>query len=262
MSTVAGVLLDIQGTLLDVSMRAIPGAPRAVETLKDAGLRVRYVTNIDSVCASTILGRLVSAGIPATIDEIFSPATALRAFLDGRPGATCHLLLPPDIEADFTDRAVGSVGQADLVVIGDVKEGFTYERLNEALRQLLGGARLVALNRGRTYPGPDGALLDTGAFAAALEWGASTEAYVVGKPSAELLRLALKDMGVPPADAVMVGDDAAGDVGGGHAAGARTVLVRTGKYSVEAARHAPAAPDLVIDSIADLPHALEAFGRT
>jgi HAD superfamily hydrolase (TIGR01458 family) len=262
MSRVDGVLLDIQGTLLDVSMRAIPGASGAVEALKGAGLRVRYDTNLDSVCASTIVGRLVSAGIPASIDEIFSPAKALRAFLDGRPDATCHLLLPPDIEVDFADRAVRPGGQADLVVIGDVKEGFTYERLNEALRQLLGGAGLVALNRGRTYPGPDGPLLDTGAFAAALEWGASTEAYVVGKPTAELLRLALEDMGVRPADAVMVGDDAAGDVGGGHAAGARTVLVRTGKYSVEAVSRATVAPDLVIDSIADLPDALEALGRT
>jgi HAD superfamily hydrolase (TIGR01458 family) len=261
MPEIRAALLDIQGTLLDASNRAIPGAGDAVAELKRAGIRVRYVTNIDSVGAATILARLETAGIPATLDEVFSPVAALLGFLAAQDDATCEVLLPAELATEVSVYAVEAGAQADFVVVGDVKEGFTYGRLNEALRQLLGGARLVALNKGRNYPGPDGPLLDTGAFAAALEYGAATEAYVIGKPSSELLRLALADMGVAPPNAVMVGDDAAADVGGGQAVGTHTVLVRTGKFGPESLSRAPRPPDLVLDSVADLPAMIAALGR-
>jgi ribonucleotide monophosphatase NagD (HAD superfamily) len=76
-----------------------------------------------------------------------------------------------------------------------------------------------------------------------------------------LLRLALQDVSVEGAAAVMVGDDAAADVGGGHAVGARTVLVRTGKFSDEALARADVRPDIVLDSIAQLPEAIYEWAR-
>jgi HAD superfamily hydrolase (TIGR01458 family) len=252
MTPIAGVLLDIQGTLLDASNRAFPGAADTVAALKRDGLAVRYVTNIDSVGTGAILARLVEAGIPAALEEVFSPIVALRCFLCSQPHAACRFLLPEGLADEVSAYAVAANREPDFVVVGDLKAGFTYERLNSALRDLLAGARLVALNKGRYYLEPGGAVLDTGAFAAALEHAASTEAYVIGKPSTELLRLALANMGVPGGDAVMVGDDAAADVGGGHAVGARTILVRTGKFTREALASAGIAPDLVVDSIADV----------
>jgi phospholysine phosphohistidine inorganic pyrophosphate phosphatase len=53
-----------------------------------------------------------------------------------------------------------------------------------------------------------------------------------------------------------VGDDAAADVGGGHAVGAKTVLVRTGKFTPQALAAAAVQPDAILDSVADLPDAL------
>jgi len=262
MGKVAGVLLDIQGTLLDATNRALPGAADAVAMLGSDGIRVRYVTNIDSVAPRTILGRLQAAGISAELDEVFSPVAALVRFLLQRPAASCHLVVPDELAVELAPWAAELGQQADYVVVGDMKDGFTYARMNDALRQLLGGAQLVSLNRGRYYLGPEGPLLDTGAFAAALEYGAATQAYVIGKPSTELLRLALEDMDVDARDAVMVGDDAVADVSGGHAVGTRTVLVRTGKYTDEALAAAPIRPDTILESVADLPAALQAMGSS
>lgn len=257
MPRIAGVLLDIQGTLLDATSRAIPGAADVVAELERDGVRVRYVTNIDSVAPRTILGRLRAAGIPAELDEVFSPVAALQGFLAREPVARCHLVVPEELAAELEPWAAAAGQQADYVVVGDMREGFTYSRLNGALRHLLGGARLVALNKGRYYLGPDGPLLDTGAFACALEFAASKQAYVIGKPSTELLRLALEDMNVDARDAAMVGDDAVADVGGGHSVGTRTVLVRTGKFTDEALAAAPVRPDVILESVADLPAALQ-----
>jgi ribonucleotide monophosphatase NagD (HAD superfamily) len=96
-------------------------------------------------------------------------------------------------------------------------------------------------------------LLDSGAFVAGLEYAAGIEAEVVGKPTAAYFEAALAELGVPPAEAVMVGDDVESDVGGAKAVGMRGVLVRTGKFRKDALEGADPKPDAVLDSIADLP---------
>ena len=55
---------------------------------------------------------------------------------------------------------------------------------------------------------------------------------------------------------VMVGDDVCSDVPGAHAAGTRSVLVRTGKFSLSTLERSEIKPDLLLDSVADLPAAL------
>jgi HAD superfamily hydrolase (TIGR01458 family) len=258
-SPLKAVLLDIQGTLLAGDGTPIAGAGHAVESLKAAGLAVRFVTNIDSVTVATILARLKAAGIPAKESEIFSPVSAAKRFLARQERARCHLLLPPSIEPEFSAyRANGH--KADWVVVGDCREGFTYERLNAAFRVLRDGAEILALQKGRWFVSPDGAALDTGSFVAALEWGANRTAHVVGKPSTELLRMALEDVGGDPYSAVMVGDDICSDVPSAYSAGTRSVLVRTGKFSLSTLERSERKPDLLLDSIADLPSALAEIG--
>jgi ribonucleotide monophosphatase NagD (HAD superfamily) len=95
-------------------------------------------------------------------------------------------------------------------------------------------------------------VLDAGAFVAALEYGAGVQAQVVGKPSAEFFRLALRDMGLEASRVLVVGDDVASDGRGGAAAGCRTALVRTGKFQGTRSELAGFEPDLVLDSIAAL----------
>jgi ribonucleotide monophosphatase NagD (HAD superfamily) len=67
-----------------------------------------------------------------------------------------------------------------------------------------------------------------------------------------MFRSALADLGVDPADAVMIGDDIVNDVGGAQNAGVRGVLVKTGKYREELVADPGVTPDGVIASVADL----------
>lgn len=249
------VLLDIQGTLLTGDGNTIAGAGEAVTRLKEMDLAVRFVTNIDSVPVAEVTARLTAAGISADDDEVFSPVSAAKRFLSrsGRP--RCHLLLPPSIESEFDEfRAHGD--EVDWVVVGDCRDGFTYARLNAAFRLVKNGAQLLALQKGRWFVSPSGPLLDTGAFVTALEYATGGQAHVVGKPSTELMRMALEDVGGDPFSVVMVGDDMRSDIPGAHAVGARSVLVRTGKFSLSELERSEIKPDLLLDSIADLPVAL------
>jgi HAD superfamily hydrolase (TIGR01458 family) len=115
------------------------------------------------------------------------------------------------------------------------------------------GAELVALQHNRYWRRSDGLALDVGAFSAALEYGASTEAFVVGKPSPAFFQAALADVGASPEKAVMVGDDIEADIAGALACGVEGVLVRTGKYRKELLESSGVQPTKVVDSIADVP---------
>jgi len=142
--------------------------------------------------------------------------------------------------------------------VGDCKADFTYERLAVALDYLMNGAELVALQKGRYVIRPEGRFLDTGAFVAALEYASNTQAYVLGKPSAELLRLAIDDMDLSPHEVAMVGDDVESDVSGAFSVGARSIVVRTGKFTLDTYERSERKPDVLLDSVADLPSALGA----
>lgn len=95
-------------------------------------------------------------------------------------------------------------------------------------------------------------MLDIGGFVTALEYATGCEAMLIGKPSADFFRIALKDMRLPAAQVLMVGDDIDADVGGAQRAGLAGALVKTGKYRAAYCATASIAPDIVIDSVADL----------
>src|SRR5690606_15046853 len=116
------------------------------------------------------------------------------------------LFVPAPTHEDFRDLEITDDEPA-AVVVGDLGEAWSFEALNQAFRHLLGGARLVALQKNRYWRRPDGLALDAGPFVAALEYAASLEALVVGKPSREFFHLAAASMGVSPERVTVVGDD-------------------------------------------------------
>jgi len=87
---------------------------------------------------------------------------------------------------------------------------------------------------------------------AALEYAAGVEAEVIGKPSRAFYEMSLVDLGCEAKDVLVVGDDVENDCVGGAMAGCRTALVRTGKFESPALARSGAAPDLLLDSVADL----------
>ena len=254
-SAIRAVLLDVDGTLMSRG-QPIPGAVSTLRWLRDRGIRVRLLTNIDSRTPETVCRELAGAGLEVEVAEIFTPVVAALRFLEQRPGERCHLLLSAELAARFAAHDAG-VGPADHVLVGDCRELAGFAPLDAAFRRLMGGARLLALQRGRWWQAEDGPSLDTGAFVALLEYASGQRARTFGKPSVDFFETALADLGVSANEVLVVGDDPENDAGGARAVGAPCVLVRTGKLGargVEADQMS--AP--VIDSIADLPALLEA----
>lgn len=85
----------------------------------------------------------------------------------------------------------------------------------------------------------------------ALEYACGIEAEVVGKPSPEFFRSALQAIGVEAHQAIMIGDDIVGDVGGAQQCGMRALQVRTGKFRPGDEHHPEVRADGYVDNLAE-----------
>jgi len=245
------VLLDLDGTLY-VGSRAVHGAAAAVERLRGMGLHVRFTTNTDSMPPAAVVSRLAGMGVDCAPDEIVTPVALAHRLFTGPPPARVLAIAAPAVRDALAPHVVGADGNPTHVLIADPSYGATYADLDAAFLALRRGAVLVATQMGRWCRRDDGEHLDTGGWVRLLEYAAEAQALVLGKPSPDFFRLALEAAGIEARQAVVVGDDRAADVGGGRAAGCHTVLVRTGK----AGGGSGPEPDVLVDSVADLPDLL------
>ncbi len=259
MQRMGAVLIDIDG-VLTVSWEPIAGAVAALEHLRAAGIPLALVTNTTSRSRASIAAALAAAGFPVTASDILTaPAVAAAYLREHYPGARCLLLNSGDIRADLAGITLAGDDNlaVDVVLIGGAGPEFSYQAVNRAFGCLQAGARLVAMSRGMYWRTSDGLQLDSGAFVAGLEQAAGTTAEVVGKPAERFFSTALAHLRVTAGDALMIGDDIDNDVLAAQRCGLTGVLVRTGKYQARAHSGAAAAPDHVLDSIADLPRLLQ-----
>ena len=130
---------------------------------------------------------------------------------------------------------------------------YNYDLLNRAFVSVLAGARLVALQKNRFWRTERGPAMDAGAWVAAVEYAAEVEAELIGKPNRAYFETALEDLGLPTHQVAMIGDDIHTDILGACAVGAKTILVKTGKYTFDRGSNKDVRPNWTLDSIADVP---------
>ncbi len=254
----AAILLDVDG-VLHVSGRVIPGAPEAVRELREAGHRLRFVTNNTTRPRAALADELRACGIELDDDELQTTAAAAARALAGR---RVLALVMAALVADLDAMELVGDG-ADAVLLGGADETdetgrvFSYMNLARAFGELELGAELYCLHKNRWWQTSRGPLLDSGAFVAGLEYASGVEATVLGKPSRAYFEAALEALDAEPELTWMVGDDLDSDVAGAQRYGLKTVLVRTGKFRPDELNRSMVVPDAVISSVAYLPEWLE-----
>jgi HAD superfamily hydrolase (TIGR01458 family) len=254
----AAILLDIEG-VLQVSWQAVPGAAEAVDRLREAGHRLRFVTNSTTRSRVQLAEQMRETGFELEDDELQTTGGVAAQVLKGK---RVLALTMPGILDDLNGLQLVGMN-VDAVLVGGADEGeetgrvFSYLNLNRAFHELEAGAELYCLHKNRWWQTADGARLDAGAFVAGLEYAADTEATVLGKPSGAYFAAALSALDAEPELTWMVGDDIEGDILGAGNYGLRTVLVRTGKFRPDDVDRLRVHPDGIVSSIAQLPDWLE-----
>jgi HAD superfamily hydrolase (TIGR01458 family) len=238
------VLIDLAG-VLHTGDDALPGAVRALDRLRASGLPLRFLTNTTRTPSTILFAKLQRMGFTLAAAEIQTAALAARTLVRAR-GLRPLWLIHPDIAGEMGDSAA----EPDIVVLGDMGTHFTYPLLNHAFRLLMQGLPLMAMARNRYFMEPDGLSLDMGAFVAGLEYSAGVTAEITGKPAPAFFNAALAELGIAPAEAVLIGDDLSDDIGGAQAAGIPGILVRTGKFRSGDDAHPTIHPTAVYDDFA------------
>lgn len=244
-------LFDLDGVFY-VDNHLIEGGNQTLSFLREKEIPFRFITNNTTKSRRKLAQKLCNLGLDVIEEEIISANYAGVLILDQLKITDCKLVLGAKAQEDYSHFKKEKQAP-EAVVIGDIGGQWDYSLMNTLLQDLLNGAQLIALHKGRYFESEGELTLDAGAFVAGLEYASGTIATVVGKPNPTFFELATADFSCAPNEIVLVGDDFINDIEGGKKMGYITIMVQTGKYRPNLAKKAPIQPDVYLPSIADLP---------
>jgi 4-nitrophenyl phosphatase len=253
----AAYVFDLDGTIY-LGDELLPGARRLVETLRERGAGVRFVSNNPTRDLAQYAEKLAGLGLPTPVEEIVNTTvTMTRWLLDHHPEAVVFPVAEEPLRRALAEAGIRtSEDPAEIdIVVASYDRGFDYRKLQIAFDAIWFHRRatLVATNPDRFCPLPGGrGEPDCAAVTAAIETCTGTTCRaIVGKPDPAMLVAALQGLDVAPADCLVVGDRLATDIRMGIDAGMPTALVLTGDTQEDELRDlsADAAPTFVVERI-------------
>lgn len=165
-------------------------------------MEIRFVTNTTKESRLSLTHRLTDVlGFNIGQHEIYSSLSAAVDYVKSNQ-LNPFYLLSKDARTDFP---VATSSSHDSVVVGLAPDEFFYENLNTAFNVLRSHPRLIAIHEGKYYKREDGLAIGPGFFTKGLEYSASVQATVVGKPNQYFFRAAIP-AGCDPENCVMIGD--------------------------------------------------------
>jgi len=227
------VLCDLDRVVW-LAHQPIPGSVRAIASLREAGIRVVFVTNNSFSTYEEQVAALGSIGIPAEGDIVTSAMSAATAMKSGWRVLVCGgrgLIeevgrVTKDVVVAYNEPMAS--GPFDAVVVGFHRE-FNYQVLTDALTAVRAGAVLIGSNDDPTYPTPNGPIPGGGSILAAIEKASGVTPTVTGKPYGPMAKLVRELCGdVTPEEMVMIGDRSDTDGGFARTLGARFAMVLSG----------------------------------
>lgn len=225
------IVFDIHGVLIGRNRAPSEiSEGELVMSLRRTGSKVRFLTNSSSVSRTSVVDQLLSIGIKAKEEEVFTAAITAgfylrqtgvkhRLFVIGSPGLCLEIstICGPQVEWVTPENATTVVVSRDL---GLAEE--TLDRLGRAAEVFL-----IATCRDPHFRSFSGVAVGPGATVERVERTLGKTAFVVGKPNPYVLTAV---MGIPPEDlgaTLVVGDSPAQDVALGRNGGCATALIAT-----------------------------------
>lgn len=236
----------------------IAGSVHAIESLRDAGHRVLFVTNNSFSVVADQENALAKIGIDAHNDVVTSSQAAgallrkgERVLLGGGPGAVEAIINAGAILAGRSDDHTHGDADAqkknseldqefeqqfdreiEVVMVG-YHATFDYRGLTRLSNAVRNGARLIATNDDATYPTPHGLIPGGGSILAAIVAASGEEPIIAGKPHKPMADLVRQVLGINDlSDAWMVGDRPSTDGLFAQTVGCKFAQVLTGISSL------------------------------
>ena len=249
-----GILSDIDGTLY-YKGAPVPGAIEAVEMLREKGIKLLFFTNTDSKTPKNVYKLLTEYGFEVKEEEIFTPIIALKEFFKDKSAAKLYLVTTEEVKEEFQEfHHVRGAEIPDYVIVGDFRDNWDVNRLNEAFRHVIKHKAILLGTQGNNYflDVNGEPVIDTGSFVQMIANAANVKPKIFGKPSKEYFLQALKLLNLPAKNIIVVGDDIDTDILGAQNANLRGILVKTGKGQFFDSSEGRIMPYKVIDTFNSL----------
>lgn len=177
------VICDLDGVIYR-GRTALPGAPEALQRLKDSGAHVLFVTN-NSTRSPTDSAKKIREVTGVEVDpvDVLTSAEASATTL-GPEDSPVMVIGESGIVEAVRGRSLeltADPDQARSVVVGLFRD-VRYDDIDRAADAVRQGARFVATNTDGTFPTADGMKPGSGAIVAAIAVVAGREPEVCGKP--------------------------------------------------------------------------------
>jgi 4-nitrophenyl phosphatase len=189
----------------------IEPAVAGIAELRQAGLRVAFVTNNSSQPIGAVVEKLEGVGVPTEPEDVVTSALAAAALLSSSlpDGARVLACAGPGVVEALRDAGFDIVDRppAAAVVVA-FHRGFDFEALVHASQAVRDGARFIATSLDATYPIAGGLLPGSGAIAAAVATASGHDPEVAGKPEAPMVALVRERYG---STGIVVGDRPSSD---------------------------------------------------
>ena len=251
LNNIKGLLIDLEGVLY-VGDKIVEGSIETVNYLNNI-YKIKYLTNTTTTSRNSIFEKLNKMGLQLEIDDIFSPSIAVNDYLHKNKIKRIYLFANKNLELDFKNF-IQDDKNPEAVILGDVYKNFNWEALNKVFGLIINNeAMLIALHKNKYCKRNGKITLDLGPFVHALEYAASIQSVIIGKPDKKFFNLAIDSLNLKKNEIAMVGDDILSDIAGAKNNGLISVQVKTGKYQPQDEGKEFIQPDIRIDSIASLP---------
>lgn len=250
-----GVIVDLDGTVYR-GETLIPGVSEAIESLRDRGLSLLFLTNNPTRTRESYAEHLDAMGLRIAPEEVLSAGTVTtRYLLANHATDQVFVIGSSGLREQFECAGIEMTDDPALadVVVTSHDHTFDYEDLTEGLWALDHAEAFIGTDPDLVYPNDDGRPLPgSGAITTAVAGVADREPdAVLGKPAPETVEIVLETIDHSPEDWLVVGDQPSTDIAFGKQAGMATLLVRSGLTGRDSETIDPQ-PDYVIDSLADM----------
>ncbi len=245
-------MLDLDGVVY-VGGDAVPGAPDHLSAVRDAGMRVAFITNNAARPPARVAEHLRELGVAAEEADVVTSAQAAARVLVDRwgSGAQVALLGGAGLEDALLAEGLKPVTVHDeaSAIVSGYGPDVVWRDIMQAAVRIRDGLPWVASNTDRTFPTEYGVAPGHGVLVETLSSFSGVEPQVAGKPQRPLLDETVRRVGGQRP--LMVGDRLDTDIAGARNAGLDSLLVLTGVTglgelvaAVEGERPTYLAPDL------------------
>jgi 4-nitrophenyl phosphatase len=244
-----GYLIDLDGTMYR-GTECIVEARDFVKELHKRDIPYLFVTNNSSRTPEQVAKKLENFGIPATKEQVFTTSQATANYIfERKPNASVYVIGEEGIRTALEEKGFTFAEEnAEFVVMG-IDRSINYEKLAIACLAVRNGATFISTNGDIAIPTERGLLPGNGSLTSVVAVSTQVNPIFIGKPEKVIMEQALKVLGVPREDTLMIGDYYDTDIMAGMNAGMDTLLVHTGVTTKELLKKYEKQPTYVVDSL-------------